>query len=30
MPQGIFVAWQVAGNRVVSRLATLGLGGLFI
>jgi hypothetical protein len=30
MPQGLFVAWQVAGNRVVSRVATLGLGGLFI
>jgi hypothetical protein len=30
LPKGMFVAWQVAGNRVVSRVATLGLGGLFI
>jgi hypothetical protein len=30
LPQGMFVAWQAAGNRIVSRVATLGLGGLFI
>jgi hypothetical protein len=26
----MFVVWQAAGNRIVSRVATLGLGGLFI
>ena len=24
------MVWQAAGNRIVSRVATLGLGGLFI
>jgi PilZ domain len=28
--QGPWVAWQGPGGRSVSRLATLGLGGLFI
>jgi hypothetical protein len=26
----MFVAWQGVGERVVSRIATMGLGGLFI
>lgn len=26
----MLVAWQASGERVVSRIATLGLGGLFI
>ena len=30
LPRGIFVAWQGVGERVVSRISTLGLGGLFI
>jgi hypothetical protein len=30
LPKGMMVAWQSAGNRVVSRVATLSLGGLFI
>lgn len=28
--RGPFVAWQGAGGRAISRLSTLGLGGLFI
>jgi len=28
--QGLLVAWQSPGRRTVSRLATLGLGGVFI
>ncbi len=30
LPKGMFVAWQGAGVRVVSRVVTVGLGGLFI
>lgn len=30
LPKGMLVAWQSSGERVVSRVATLGLGGLFI
>ena len=30
LPRGTYVAWQGVGERVVSRLATAGLGGLFI
>jgi len=30
LPRGITVAWQAGGERVVSRIGTLGLGGLFI
>lgn len=30
LPRGMFVAWQGVGERVVSRIATVGLGGLFI
>jgi hypothetical protein len=30
LPGGIFVAWQAGGRREVSRLTTVGLGGLFI
>lgn len=30
LPRGMYVAWQGVGERVVSRVATLGLGGLFI
>jgi hypothetical protein len=30
LPRGIVVAWQAGGARVVSRVGTLGLGGLFI
>jgi hypothetical protein len=30
LPRGMFVAWQGVGERVVSRVQTLGLGGLFI
>ena len=30
LPHGMHVAWQGVGERVVSRVATLGLGGLFI
>ncbi len=30
LPLGMFVAWQGVGERVVSRISTLGLGGLFI
>lgn len=30
LPRGMMVAWQSAGDRVVSRVGTLGLGGLFI
>jgi len=29
-PRGMFVAWQGVGARVVSRVTTVGLGGLFI
>ena len=30
LPRGMLVAWQSSGDRVVSRVRTLGLGGLFI
>lgn len=30
LPKGLLVVWQSTGNRVVSRVATLSLGGLFI
>jgi hypothetical protein len=30
LPKGMLVAWQHSGQRFVSRVATLGLGGLFI
>jgi len=30
LPKGMLVAWQHSGVRAVSRVATLGLGGLFI
>lgn len=30
LPKGMLVAWQCGGERVVSRVGTLGLGGLFI
>lgn len=30
LPRGPYVAWQGAGLRAVSRVATLGVGGLFI
>jgi hypothetical protein len=30
LPDGMLIAWQHSGGRGVSRIATLGLGGLFI
>jgi hypothetical protein len=30
LPKGMLVAWQAAGPRTVSRVSTLGLGGIFI
>jgi PilZ domain len=30
LPRGMFVAWQASGKRVVSRVGTLGVGGLYI
>ena len=30
LPKGMLVAWQHNGGRSVSRVSTLGLGGLFI
>ena len=30
LPKGMLIAWQWSGKRIVSRVATLGLGGLFI
>jgi PilZ domain len=30
LPQGMLVAWQASGARMISRVGTLGLGGLFI
>jgi hypothetical protein len=30
LPKGMLIAWQHTGGRTVSRVATLGLGGLFI
>ena len=30
LPKGMLIAWEHSGRRCVSRVATLGLGGLFI
>jgi hypothetical protein len=30
LPKGMLVAWQAGGERIVSRVGTIGLGGLFI
>ena len=30
LPRGMYIAWQGTGPRFVSRVGTLGLGGLFI
>ena len=30
LPKGMLVAWQHSGGRFVSRVSTLGLGGLFV
>ena len=30
LPRGMFIAWQGPWERLVSRVATLGLGGLYI
>ena len=30
LPKGMHIAWQGRGLRTVARVATLGLGGLFI
>jgi hypothetical protein len=30
LPKGMYVAWQGVGGRLVSRVSTVGLGGLFI
>jgi hypothetical protein len=30
LPRGMYVAWQSTGDRILSRVGTLGLGGLFI
>jgi hypothetical protein len=30
LPNGPFIAWRGTGERVVSRVETLGLGGVFI
>ncbi len=30
LPKGMSVAWQAGGDRIVSRVGTLGLGGIFI
>ena len=30
LPKGMSVAWQAGGDRIVSRVGTLSLGGLFI
>jgi len=30
LPKGMLVAWQSSGERIVSRVGTLGLGGLVI
>lgn len=30
LPKGMLIAWQSSGERTVSRIGTLGLGGLFI
>jgi hypothetical protein len=30
LPKGMTVAWQAGGERIISRIGTIGLGGLFI
>ena len=30
LPKGMIVAWEANGQRITSRVGTLGLGGLFI
>jgi PilZ domain len=30
LPKGMLVAWQAGGQRTVSRVSTLALGGIFI
>lgn len=30
LPKGMLIAWEAAGKREVSRVGTLGVGGLFI
>jgi len=30
LPRGMLIAWRTTGGRVVSRVGTLGLGGVFI
>lgn len=30
LPKGMLVAWQGSGRRTVSRVSTLGMGGIFI
>lgn len=30
LPRGMCIAWQGPGERIVSRVGTLGLGGLFV
>lgn len=30
LPKGMLVAWETNGKRIISRVSTLGLGGLFI
>ena len=30
IPRGLYVAWSAHGERTVSRVGTIGLGGLFI
>jgi hypothetical protein len=30
LPKGVLVAWQAGGDRIVSKIETMGLGGLFI
>ncbi len=30
LPKGMLVAWQSGGQRKVSRVSTIGLGGIFI
>jgi hypothetical protein len=30
LPKGMLIAWQHSGGRGISRVATLGLGGLFV
>lgn len=30
LPEGMWIAWQAGGQQKVTRVATVGLGGLFI